>query len=233
MAPPPKRVKVAVKSIDPGAARRLLTTSTTSAVALLAALKALLGDCTTWEPESVWLELAQRGIDPPEACRSKIQAGITLLFVPSFYWDGVVFEKTALSFDGGYINPDALEEASTAQLAWAVREASWILSQHDREACEFEHEPAAYAGIVAHREGLVEMPSLLSFGQQELNRQNASGSLQKEVKEAWATLKKSPTMETMEFKETPLDVQLARLVAVELHVREREKRAASELALLS
>jgi hypothetical protein len=228
MPPKPfKRVKIAVHGVDPGAPRRLLTTSTTSAVALLAALKALLGDYTRWEPETLWLELERRDINVPKENQVKIQAALTLLFVPSFYWDAIVFEKTALAFDGGHINPQALEEASTAQLAWAVREASWILSRHEEDPRSCEHEPAAYAGIVAHREGLVVMPSQLSFGQEQLDRLNASGNLAKEVKEAWKGLDWG-----REFTESPLDVQLARLVAVELHVQEREKRAAEELAQL-
>lgn len=226
MPPKPiKRVKVSVHGVDPGAPRRLLTTPTTTAVALLSALKALLGDYKRWEPETLWLELDRRDINVPKENRVKIQAGLTLLFVPSFYWDAIVFEKTALAFDGGHINPSALEEASTAQLAWATREASWILSQHEEESRTCEHEPAAYAGIVAHREGLVVMPSELSFGQWQLDRLNASGSLAKEVKEAWRGLDWG-----REFTESPLDVQLARLVAVELHVQEREKQAARELA---
>lgn len=221
-----KRVKIGVQGVDPGAPRRLLTTATTSAVALLAALKALFGSSyETWEPESLWLELAHRDMDIPAENRVKIQAGLTLYTFPSFYWDAMVFEKTALAFDGGYINPDALEEAGVAPLAWATREASWILSQHGDDVPEIMHEPAAYAGIVAHREGLVEMPKQLAFGQSELNRLNASGTLQKEVQEAWKTLDRG-----REFTESPLDVQLARLLAVELYVQVRERQAAAELA---
>ena len=41
-------------------ARRLLTTESTAAIALLAATKQLLGDHETWEPETLWLELARR-----------------------------------------------------------------------------------------------------------------------------------------------------------------------------
>src|SRR6266542_3699820 len=105
-------------AVDPGAARRLLTTPTTSALALLAAAQSLLGEFIAWEPETLWLELERRGLEVPVPNRAKLQAALALVLVPSFYWDAVVFEKTALAFDHIVPNPDALEEASSAPLAW-------------------------------------------------------------------------------------------------------------------
>src|SRR5262245_26129015 len=106
-------------AVDPGAARRLFTAPTTSALALLAAAQQLLGEeSIAWEPETLWLEMERRGLDVPLPNRAKLHAALALVLVPSFYWDAVVFEKTALAFDHVVPNPDALEEATAAQLAW-------------------------------------------------------------------------------------------------------------------
>ena len=131
---PPKQAAIA-----PGAARRLLTTPTTSALALLAAAQSLLGEFIAWEPETLWLELERRGLEVPVPNRAKLQAALALVLVPSFYWDAVVFEKTALAFDHVVPNPGALEEATPAQLAWAAKEAARIVAHHGDPPREFAH----------------------------------------------------------------------------------------------
>jgi len=225
---PPKQA-----AVDPGAARRLLTTPTTSALALLAAARSLLGEIIAWEPETLWLELERRGLEVPLPNRAKLQAALALVLVPSFYWDAVVFEKTALAFDHVVPNPGALEEASSAQLAWATTEAARVVAHHGDPPRDFTHEPAAYVGVVLHREGLLVAPAELAFAQPQLERLNRTGDvgLRERVKAAWRALGKA-NLTTHAFTETPLDVQLARLAAAELHVREREAQAATELAAL-
>ncbi len=216
-------------AVDPGAARRLLTTPTTSALALLAAAQSLLGEeFIAWEPETLWLELERRGLELPLANGVRLQAALALLLVPSFYWDAVVFEKTALAFDHVFTNPDALQEATSAQLAWAVREAARITSLHGDSAREFAHEPAAYGAVVLHREGLVVAPDELAFAQPLLDRLNGgeAAGMRERVKTAWAAVDKR-ALGTHAFTETAVDVQLARLAAIELRVREQESRAAA------
>lgn len=214
------------------ATRQLLLDPTTSAVALMAACKDLLGEYQTWEPETIWVELARRGIDLPETNREKVMAGVSLLFVPSFYWDGVVFEKTAIAFDHCLINADRLEEATSAQLAWAVLEASWILSLHLDPARSFEHESTAYTAVVLHREGFVQTPKQLDFAQDALDRMNAKDTpLKQKVETAWSGVDHEH-LDIHHFDETQVDVQLARLATVELHVQDRERHASAELALL-
>ena len=218
-------------SLAPSEARRLLSQHGTSAVALMLATRHLVGDFHDWEPETLWLTLDREGIEVPACNRDKLQAGIALIFVPSFYWDGVVFEKTSIAFDCYEANPDALEEASSAQLAWAVKEAEWILTQHESVPHQFEHEPRTYAAAVMHREGLVLAPERLSFAQEALDRFNVNNVLRTRIEERWKALPKT-SLETTEFDETEEGVQLARLAAIELHVREREAGAARDLALL-
>ncbi len=213
------------------AAKDLLRSPTASAIGLMKAASSLLGDFMAWEPESIWLELSRQGVDVPVECRDRLQAAIALRLVPSFYWDAVVFEKTAVAFDG-VCHPEILEEASPAMLAWAVTEADWIRSSHGEEGMRFEHEPVAYAAVVLERAGFVHPPSQLSFAQAALERRLPPSDLIADVRRRWASTDKSGLSE-MVLHETKADVQIARLAAVELHVRSRRASAEAELARLS
>lgn len=194
----------------------------------MAAAKTQLGDFLAWEPESIWLELEHQGVDLPVENRAKIMAGVALRLMPTFYWDGIVFEKTALAFDGVAPNPDILEEASPARLAWAVVEAAWIIRAAKDATWEWGHEPRAYAGVVLARAGFVLAPEQLSFAQNALDRERPSTHLFDEVKQRWAGVDKTG-LEKLTLHETPVDVQIARLAAVELHVRDRRARAERDL----
>lgn len=226
MAPSIKKASVATT------ARQLLQSDASSAIALVAATKEILGEHNAWEPESIWLSLSAKGIDVSEANRAKLMAAITLHYVPSFYWDGIVFEKTAIAFDGHAPNPDALEEATSAQLAWAVEEAAWIVAMNHDDPHEFQHEPAAYAAVIMHREGMVLAPKQLTFAQKLLDEMNRGDKdIKDKVKSAWESLDKA-TLAGHHYSESPEDVQLARLAAIELHVRERDESAGTEVASL-
>lgn len=198
------------------------------AVAVLTALfKVLPGSFLEWEPESIWIELERQGIDVPLPNRARAAAAITILWVPSFYWDAVTFEKTALAFDGRPPHPDILEEATPAQLAWAVVEAAWIRKLWGHHAVEFRHEPGVYAATVLHRDGYARAPEQLSFAQALLDRMNPDGeALATEVRRRWDD---GADAKDSSFDESPVGVQLARLAAVRLHVEER--RAAAERML--
>ncbi len=210
--------------------KELLHDPGTPAVALMACLPKMLGDFLAWEPESIWLELERQGVDVPVENRAKIMAAVALRLVPSFYWDGIVFEKTAIAFDGLEPNPDILEEASPARLAWAVVEAAWILQRAKETAYEIGSEPRAYAGVILARAGFVLAPEQLDFAQPALDRERFhKTSLLDEVKERWARVSKGG-LEHLVLHETPVDVQIARLAAVELHVRERRARAERDLS---
>lgn len=198
-----------------------------SALGVLAATSELLGDVWMQEPETIWLQ-----VDPPIENRARLQAAVALLNVPAFYWDGIVFEKTALAFDGMPPNPDTLEEADVHQLAWAVEEAARVLAWHKDEAKEFLREPAAYAAVVMHRDGFVVAPEKLAFAQDLLDGMNAkAASLREEVEKAWADLDKG-SMDIHAFPETPVGIQLARLAGVTLHCADRRRQLDADLASL-
>jgi len=210
--------------------KELLRDPSASAVALMAAAHARLGDFLAWEPESIWLELQHQDIDVPDPNRAKLMAGMALRLMPTFYWDGVVFEKTAIAFDHQAPNPDILEEASPAKLAWAVVEAAWIIRAAKETSWEFNTEPRAYAAVILARAGFVLAPEQLSFAQTALDRERFHRSdLLDQVKERWARVDKND-LEHLVLHETQVDVQIARLAAVELHVRARRAQAERDLA---
>lgn len=213
------------------AAKDLLRSPTTSAIGLMKAASSLLSDFMAWEPETIWLELSHQDVEVPLECRDRLQAAIALRLVPSFYWDATVYEKTAIAFDG-VSHPDILEEASPAALAWAVTEADWIRSSYGEEKLRFEHEPTAYTAVVLERAGFVHAPGQLSFAQDALTRRLPPSDLTADVRRRWAATDKSELSE-MVLHESKIDVQIARLAAVELHIRSKRARAEAELARLS
>lgn len=214
-------------------AKELLRSRETSAIALLRAADTVLGSAwLAWEPESVWLELEHDGIVVPVEARDRLMAGVALRLVPAFYWDAVVFEKTCVAFDGRPAHVEILEEATPAQMAWGVVEAAWIRDRYDEQALKLEHEPIAYASVVLDRAGFVLAPSQLSDVQDVLERRRSTSSLLDETKNRWSNVDKTALVE-LKLEETPIDVQIARLAAVELHVRTRRASAEAELARLS
>ncbi len=214
------------------AAKSLLEDIDTPAVALTRAATATIGEWLAWEPESVWLECERQGVNLPTENRAKLMAAQTLRLVPSFYWDAIVFEKTALAFDGVMPLPEILEEASPARLAWAVVEAAWIIRESGEASWEFQHEPRAYTAVVLNRAGYVLAPDQLSFAQTCLNRERHHGHLLEDVRARWARVGKDH-LGQLTLGETPEDVQIARLATVELHVRERRVAAERALARLA
>jgi hypothetical protein len=213
-------------------AKELLQDEHAAAVALLPAAQKLLGDFLAWEPESIWMELQHQGVDVPVSNRAKLMAAQTLHLVPSFYWDAVAFEKTALAFDGVTPNADMLEEASPGRLAWAVVEAAWILQRVHGARWTFNSEPCGYAGVILTRAGFVLAPTQLSFAQRALDRERYHTHLLEDVKARWDRVDKDH-LNVLHLEETVIDVQIARLASVEQHVRERHKRATRDLSLVS
>lgn len=213
-------------------AKRLLSDPKTSAIAIADALKRVLGDYLAWEPESIWLELSRAGIELPDDNRAKAMAALTLRLVPSFYWDALVFSKTAIAFDGMLANADVLDEASPAMMAWAVDEAGWLLRRANEATWEFGHEPRAYAGIILARAGFVLAPEPLAFAQKALDHIRHEDDLRDEVAARWARTNRH-ALADLALTESRIDVQIARLAAVELHVRDRRAAAERELAELA
>ncbi len=199
-------------------AKNALRTETTAPTALLRAAKSLCPGFEAWEPETVWIELERQGVTLPDVNRDKLMAATALYLVPSFYWDAMVFEKTALAFNDVVPAMNSLEEASPAYLAYAVDEAAKIRTEHGEGPLDFQHEPKVYAATVLHRAGLVLAPPQLSFCQTLLDEMTKDPELKSQVEKASFSA-------VDEFKETPLDVQRANLAAIALYISGREVAA--------
>lgn len=183
-----------------------------------------------WEPESIWLECADRGVkDLPEENRDKILATATLLVGDAFHWDALVFEKTIVSFNNLPIAGDVIQEASPGELAWGVFEAE-LLSQYAGHNGEYDYEPTRYTGACMHRIGLALAPELLVFAQEELDKLNSDQQELKEVVgERWGAVDKEK-LEDLSLEETPADIQIGHLAAIHLYVGDRARQLRQELA---
>lgn len=218
------------------ASKRALNNSKTPAGVLLIAMKNVLGSpSVVWEPDTIWVELENNeGVQVPNINRDKLMAAITLLEVPAFYWEVNTFENTTMAFNHVLSNPDRIQEASPSYLAWAVYEAELILHEHQQWQPTFDYEPALYAAECVHRNGMVVAPKFLSFCQESLDSRNGSGAsvTKKQVIKAWEKLDKQ-TLREHEFTETPLDIQLAKLAAVEVYVEDQADKYTTALQALN
>lgn len=214
----------------PGAAKHLLEDPSACALPLVKALELLFKEeWRDWEPETLWLSLERMGLHVPAENCVKISAALALHLMPSFYWDGIVFEKTALAFAGHVPNPQILEEANSAQLSWAVIEAAQLLSHFGDKPRDFDTEPKAYAAVVMHREGLVATPDELKFARPMLDVHDKE--LQEHVEKAWAAMP-DKDLAAQAFPEDAVSVQLAKLAAVRLYVQDHTNRSAAQLSTL-
>lgn len=213
--------------------RTLLTDESTTATALFEATRQLLGPgFLAWEPETIWLELADRNIDMDDVNRDKLMAASTLLQTGGFYWDAAAFEKTAIAFNDLPMIPDAIQEATPAQLSWAVVESANLLRREHQEPGDFDREPVGYAAVCLHRTGFLVAPEMLVFAQKELDKLNRGAEeLRTTVQKRWQKIDKDSLAE-LELAETPSDVQVGYLAAVHLYVEERARQLMRELKSL-
>jgi hypothetical protein len=205
-----------------------------TATAVFEAAKRLLGPgFLAWEPESIWLELKDHGVDMDQTNRDKLMAASTLIQTGGFYWDAAAFENTTMAFNDLPIAPDAIQEASPAQLAWAVFEAELLLHREYQEPGEFDYEPARYAAVSMNRAGHIVAPESLAFAQEELDKLNQGNlDLKDKIKQRWENLDKSNLTE-LELAETPLDTQIGYLAACHLYVEGRARQLQRELDSLA
>lgn len=213
-------------------AKELLGSRETSAVALCRAAETVLGDYLEWEPESLWIELSRQDVDMPAEARDRLMAATTLRLVPAFYWDAIVLANTAAAFDGRPAHVEILEEASLGSLAWAMTEAGWIRRRYDLQELVPEHEPIAYVAVILDRAGLVLAPSQLSFAQDALDARLPRSGLLEDARRRWTGIDKDG-LDKLVLGETAIDIQVARLAAIEMHVRSRRAAAEAELVRLT
>jgi len=226
-----------VKTANVSPAKELLKQLTgRSPVAIIMALRLLHGQgFIEWEPETLWLTLEHDGISTTAEDRHKIQAAITLLKNPAFFWDSIVFQRTVQAFDEEVTDPDSLVEPHAAVMSWAIYSAIAVrrLDEEDNVVPEFDEDVQAFVAVCLRRQGFVLAPEYLDFSQEVLDKQWAKkdASFTKEVKDAFEHLDKSALAHT-EFAEDPLGVQLAQLSGCHLYLAEKISSMYDDIGLL-
>ena len=223
---------LSMKTERKGAAREIIQDDDACATPVFRAAQLLLGQqMLTWEPESIWLELETRGIDVSQLNRDKIMSCSTMLQIPAFYWDANMFENVSLAFNDTRVIPESLQEASPAQLSWAVYEVE-MLMQSVRLDPDFDYEPKEYAAVCMHREGLVLAPEILTFAQEELDKlTRGNQDIKGDVEDRWKEIDKTK-LDELELEENPKDVQLGKLAAIHMYIAGRAVRYVQDLARL-
>lgn len=219
---------------DPEAAQKFLKDEKTSPFGLYFSLVQLFNanSFLVWEPETIWLELLiEHKIDLPLVNRDKVSAFITAMHTDSFHWDALIFENSAKAFNHEMSTPDTIQEASPAELSWAVFLFE-ILARHTGRDQAYDYEPTKYAALSLHRAGLVLAPELLIFAQEELDKFNRETTVAQAVSDAWATVNKEK-LEELSLAESPIDVQLGKLAAIHLYVGEQAEALHREIASLT
>jgi len=205
-----------------------------TAAGLFLAVRTLYGlDVLSWEPETLWVTMEKDGFDLPEEARNKIQAAITLIVNPAFYWDSIAFQRTVQAFNDIPFDPEALQEPAVAHMDWAVYEAKTIrgLDPDDPgKAPDFDEDVQMFVAVVLKRAGFIYPPKSLRFSESALDKLYAVDptGLKKEVAAAWKAVDQNRLQNT-EFSENALGVQLAKLAACYLYTKDRAEKLAEEL----
>jgi len=186
-----------------------------------------------WEPETLWIELSRMGVSVPPNNRAKVMAARVLVSTGRFYYDALVFEKTAVTFNDDPVHLDSLDDAPVEYLAWASYEAYKIYLHYHKENVSYDREPIAYTGVQLYRHGLLVAPEQLHWAQEALDTHYGKDSvvLRKKVEAAWAALPKGE-LKNNAYPETPLGVQLAKLAAVHTYFDTKSKALQASLAQL-
>jgi len=208
-----------------------------SAAVLLMALRTLHGiDAFYWEPETIWLTLERDDkVETEELGRNKLQAALTLIHNPAFFWDSIVFQRTTQAFNGEPFDPETLQECHPGYMAWAVYEARLIrgLDPDEPVSAEIDEDVQQYIAVCLKRAGYVYPPTQLSVVSDNLERMlpKTTKPFIEEVKKSWEHLDKGALAER-KFQEDPLGVQLAQLSSCYEYVRARADEMATEVLQL-
>lgn len=214
-------------------AKQFIEDSDSSATAMYCATAILFGstEFLAWEPESIWLEYKDLGVDAPAENRDQLQAVITMHMGNAVYWDAFFFEKVIICLNGNPADGETIQEASPGEVAWGTFEIQ-LLEQAFGNAGEYDHEPTRYTALTLYRAGFALAPETLVFAQEELDKLNKDPTLATRVSEAWGAVSKDK-IEDGEYEETPLGVQLAKLGSVHMYVGKRARNLAEEFQALS
>lgn len=115
----------------------------------------------TWEPETLWLTLANDGIMPSAHTRAKIQAMRTLLGGTFFFDRWEVFQLCCQALNNNLPDFEVCRPATLPQLFHAV----WAASQIHPNPVAYSDEVQRWVAACALNEGIVFLPPPLEFAQ--------------------------------------------------------------------
>jgi len=207
------------------------------ATVLLMSLRNLHGiDCLYWEPETIWLTLERdEAVDLSVEARDKIQAGISLIRNPTFYWDNLVFQRTVQSLNGELYDPETLQECNPGYMSWAVYEAALLrgLDPESDALPEIDEDVQQYVAVCLKRAGYVYPPYRLTpiaDNLKNLMPKEHQGFCD-EVKKSWEGLDKK-ALRDRKYQEDPLGVQLAQLASCYIYVQEQIRALSNDILTL-
>jgi hypothetical protein len=204
-----------------------------TAIALLMALRNLYSiDVLFWEPETIWLTVEKDGIPIDNLDREKIQAAITLLINPAFFWDNLLFQRTVQALNGVPYDPQALQECGVPEMCWAVYEATLLrtLDPDDKAIPEFDEDVQQYIAVCLKNAGYVYPPDQLIFAADNLQKMlpPEAAAFSTRVKNSWEHIPKD-TLRDRKFSEDALGVQLSKLAACYIFVSQNVESMAGNV----
>lgn len=147
--------------------KKLLQNEDSFATSLLAICLDLYGTkIFEWEPESLWLELAEdTGVVLPRVNKDKIQALITALTTDLFYTSVEAFNHICNVLSGSEASFDYWDVLTPEEILWGIYEVSLNDSDEENKLLKFSDEIKIYIGEVLKDSGIVDPPDVLKIGQ--------------------------------------------------------------------
>lgn len=197
-----------------------LKRTTTHPLQILVLLKEKYKDeWVEWLPETLW-ESIRRDIGPlSEVSKNKIQA-LALSLATNVPWqDWTTFENCGRSFNDSIPVFGQIQPLSPAETAYTITLLK-VINDYP-----FSDEVLGYIASVCLYNGIVYAPPEWFDGAQEfVDKQAKSSGLKNKIKSAWKKVSKRPLVDVEFDVENPVDVQIAKLWAVQEYLRDKESR---------
>lgn len=123
-------------------------------------------DVLSWDPETLWMELAEDfSARIPRVNKDKLQALITCYTTNLFFVSLEFFITTCNVLSGAEANFSKFDPADSEEIIWAVYEIMLNTSidrdKNDKEDYHFSHEIRRYMGIALENDGVFDPPDVL------------------------------------------------------------------------
>jgi len=192
-----------------------------------------------WEPTVFHIELERRRIEPTEGLMAKILAAQTVATGCEWAYDYDILFAFSLACDGIAASSEDVRQPTVEQLAWAMAEINVLVEKPctEDEGPDPDEVDAAIC-VVLHEEGFIVPPVELAFVKDVLNNMTRGHEeLRERTEAAWSVVDKFPleraTATIAQSPETPLGVQIRRLLDVKRYVREHSDVRARQNVILA